>query len=261
MDKSIHEKTNQNRRPTFLGVGAARSGTTAIYDWMRRYPEIFIPEIKEIHFFTYRQLQWDNYRPLSYNDYLNYFKDGESFKVRGEISPSYLYFPGTAQKIYDSLGSIKIIIILRNPIERAISDYQYSIQYNQNKLDFNQFLIRGIDGFKNDSLYIDPFTPTAILWKGFYFQQIQEYLQLFGKKQIKILLFDDLVKDATIIENELCTFLKISPYKKIKIQKKNARSEKIKINAEARHILEDLYRQDIRKCAQIINRNLNHWLD
>ncbi len=261
MRNNRSDTSNEDRQPTFLGVGASRSGTTSIYDWMQRHPQVFVPEIKEILFFSYRQNKISGHRSMSFKEYTAYFKEGQTYQIRGEISPSYLYFPGTAQNIHDLLGPIKIIVILRNPIERTISDYQYSCQNNKNKLDFDHFLIKGIDELKHNTLNFNPFTPPVILWKGFYARQIQTYLQLFGKEQVKILLFDDLVKNRGIIENELCTFLKISPHKKIKIHKKNARSKKIKVSAEARHILKDLYRRDIHKCAQIINRNLNHWLD
>ena len=130
--------------PNFLVVGASRSGTTTLHDLMQRHDRIFVPAVKELHYFTFNHIRCGTNNPMSRSDYEAFFQNSTEFTARGEISPSYLWVPGTAKLINSELPNIKIIILLRHPVERAISDYQYSWQYGLNKIDFTDFSRSGI---------------------------------------------------------------------------------------------------------------------
>lgn len=247
--------------PNFLCIGAARAGTTSLYEYMTQHPDIYVPPVKEVHYFTYRHEKWSTNPALSLAGYEEYFAGAEKYILRGEISPSYLWFPGTAQEIRRVLGEIRIIVILRNPVTRAISDFQYSRQFGHNRYGFNELIVKGLDNLKIQKLRLNPFLPSAILWKGFYARQIRAYLAQFRQENIKIFLFDDLVNSPQQFIQELCTLLDIRCALDIPITKTNSRPKKDEVPAEAKAILKKLYRRDILECSQITGRNLNHWLD
>ena len=246
--------------PSFLGIGASRSGTTAIYDYMKRHSDIFVPEEKELHYFTYFRLKNSISKTNMVAFYRNHFKKAHSYTSKGEISPSYLWFPDTAQNIFNFLGPIKIIVILRNPVERAISDFQYSWKYGINKVDIKGFVLKGIEDLNQKSLKLTPFSPSAVLWKGFYSKQIEPYIRIFGKKRVQILLFDDLVDDKQKLKKQLCDFLHVTNYDDLSFIKKNRRPMKKVVPDNIRSLLAEFYQREIDKCAELIDRDLSHWL-
>ena len=139
--------------PNFLIVGAAKAGTTSLFYYLKQHPEIFMPEEKELKFFEYliikNKLHYtgpgDN-KSLkrvvkTWDEYKNYFKKAKNFKAVGEASVSYLYYTETIKNIKKYLGeNINIIIILRNPIERLISNYKYMVMRGREKEDLKKAL-------------------------------------------------------------------------------------------------------------------------
>ena len=108
--------------PTFFIVGAPKSGTTLLYNYLKQHPKVFLPSRKEPHFFSQ---SYHNFRlapPVSTKDaYLEIFKNTENFKAIGEASTNYLSDPETAYLIKNQLPNSKIIISIRNPIDRSFS--------------------------------------------------------------------------------------------------------------------------------------------
>jgi len=115
--------TNYSEAPNFLIVGAARSGSTALAQWLSKHPQVFVPKMKEPHHFSSIPPpigipESDRYHAL--------FEGAGVFKARGEASTSYLPFHATAiPRIKSALGDPKIIILLRDPVERFISHVRY----------------------------------------------------------------------------------------------------------------------------------------
>lgn len=241
--------------PTFLGVGASRSGTTSLWDFMRRHPQIYVPSRKELHFFTY------NRGRHSLQDYESFFAPGARWKCRGEISPSYLWFPDAAKLIKSVVFPANIVIVLRNPVERALSDFQYGRGNGQiGNIDCASYIEAGIEWRRTGQLVLTPFHPSSVLWKGFYDEQIPPYLAEFGDQNVKLFLFDDLVRDFPAVRSELCAFLGVED-EPVELEKKNSGSWSIQVPAEVRKRLADFYADSIRACAQLLGRDLDHWLE
>ena len=120
--------------PNFLIIGAAKSGTTALYRYLYDHPEIYMSERKELHYFSYPETSKLTKGPHTYKrlsvstlaEYMTFFDGARDEIAIGEASPSYLYLPGTAERIYQLLPNVKIIAILRNPVERAFSAYMHA---------------------------------------------------------------------------------------------------------------------------------------
>jgi hypothetical protein len=104
---------------SFYCIGTQKAGTTTLHDILKTHSQIYLPENKEAHFFDRN----DRFNK-GINWYLNYFFSSvKNEKAIGSFTPEYIFFPKVAKRIYESLGTnIKFIVILRNPVERAISN-------------------------------------------------------------------------------------------------------------------------------------------
>ena len=120
-------------KPSFLIIGAQKSGTSALHHYLSQHQDILSPLKKELHYFDNRQLN-----PIS--DYLKQFpKNYFSRKISFESTPRYLYFPGTAKKISSFNPKMKFIILIRNPAKRAYSAWNMYKQISKNNKLVNYF--------------------------------------------------------------------------------------------------------------------------
>lgn len=162
--------------PDFLGIGAQRCGTTWLYENLRSHPEIFMPETKEINFFSTINGNFD--KGLKW--YESFFREAPPTCRRGEITPEYLLDTMAAQRIFDCLGPIKIIAILRNPLHRAYSSYGKGLREEDWNVSFEEFVRINMD------FCID---------RGKYYELIQSYIKIFGRENLLIKIYEDILID------------------------------------------------------------------
>ncbi len=179
--------------PNFFIVGAAKAGTTSLYSYLRQHPEIFMPEdVKEPHYFAQvhpsRAQRFAS--PVFISDreaYLRLFRAGKNYPAIGEASPSYLWCEEAPARIHAVAPEARIIIALRDPIERAYSHYLMDYREGVQHLPFFEALRQDWHspekGWAVSNLYVE---------LGFYARQIERYLRLFGEDRVHILFHDDL---------------------------------------------------------------------
>lgn len=198
--------------PDFLIVGAARSATTSLHHYLKSYDEISMP-VKEPWFFSYVNNPPRYSSPGAYDviykleDYIAIYKNIPGGRIIGEASPSYLYTYGTTiRNIKDVYGSfyqkLKIIIILRNPIERAYSHFMMHKRGYREPLDFEEALAPETIAARlrsNWDIFYD------YVGCGLYCAQVKSYIEEFPR--VKVLLYDDLAGDPRNALRELCEFL------------------------------------------------------
>lgn len=201
--------------PDFLIVGAAKSGTTTLYYYLKQYTEIFLPPIKEPRFFSFVNNPPNYSYPGPYEvtwkleDYIDLFKGSKINQLIGEASPSYLYTHERAIKnmkdVYgDDYKKLKIVIILRNPIERAYSQFMMNKRNYTEPFDFEQAFLQETIATRlnnNWNIFFD------YISAGLYFSQVKAYLNEFSN--VKILFYDDLVENQAQLIKELCEFLNV----------------------------------------------------
>lgn len=119
--------------PSFLGIGVQKGGTTSLAGLLRQHPLIHLPPKKELQYFTYH---YD--KPLSW--YIDQWHEADSFRVRGEITPYYIFHPYAHQRIFDTLPRVKLIILLRDPVERALSQYFHAKRLGHEDLELEDAL-------------------------------------------------------------------------------------------------------------------------
>jgi hypothetical protein len=185
------------QKPTFIGVGGHKCASTWMSECLREHPSVFMSDPKEIGYFTLnfkKGLEW----------YLDFFKDAKSFKEKGEFSATYLYNAEIPNKIMDQLGPVKIICLVRNPIERTISHLKQLNRKNLLKLNSNKFSLK--------ELYdVEEKFPDIINY-SLYKEGIMNYQKTFGKENVLILDQSHLKKNSDGVLKILFNFLEIDSY-------------------------------------------------
>ena len=184
--------------PNFFVVGAARAGTTSINRYLSQHPEIFIPPGKEMHFFAAEHFPCtgpgdEGMNSLVVRDekqYAQLFARVAGEKAVGETSPFYLCLPGTAERIARAVPDAKIIIILREPADRAYSAYMHLVREGRETLSFEEGLSREAErkqqGFEPMWWYKE---------LSLYYSQVKRYLEVFGPEQVKVLVYEEFYAD------------------------------------------------------------------
>jgi hypothetical protein len=198
--------------PTFMVVGAAKAGTTALYWYLAEHPEIFMSRVKETNFFAYGVDQGG--RPLfgdpelhdfpvkTLAEYQELFSDtGRAVSV-GEVSPMYLECPDAAERIRRLLPGTKIICFLRHPVDRAYSDYLMYLRQRKQNFDPARDL-------SADSRWARPESHWMRISK--YHEALARYYHSFPREQIRVFLFDDLKRDALGVVQDVYRFVGVDP--------------------------------------------------
>lgn len=199
--------------PNFLIVGAAKAGTTSIYEYLKDHPDIYFSPVKEPTFFPYKKEArpiFTNHRPVNFitdeNDYFSLYEKANNQKAIGEASTPYLYLhKKTIQGIKDTIPNyqdLKIIIILRNPIDRAFSQYMMKRRDLMENMSFSD-AIRNEEKRILDGIHID----FHYLKRGMYYEQVKAYQENFH--HVKILFFDDLTTQPYQLIASCLNFLNI----------------------------------------------------
>lgn len=202
-------------KPNLFIVGAAKSATTSVYNYLNHHPEIYFSNPKEPRYLSYKYEKFPHNGPngnlydssfiKNEQEYFNLFNDVSIEKVIGEASIQYLYYPQIAGDIKQNFPNSKIIICLRNPIERAYSAYTHNLRGGFENLDFYNALEAENERIAKNY----PF-----LWHyknvGLYYRQVKEYLRIFGRENVKIILYEDIKNKVHEILIDLCEFLEVN---------------------------------------------------
>jgi len=283
--------------PNFLIIGAQKSGTTSLYEYLRQHPQVFMSPVKEPHFFTYEGepppspdmvTDWFTYQQL--------FSAAKEHHIAiGEASPSYLHAEHVPERIAHYLPEVRLIAILRHPAERAFSNWVHNVRNGREHLSFCEALAAEDDRIRQGYSYAFWYK-----YKGFYYRHLSRYMTLFPRERICVYLFDDLRQQPLALLRDVFTFLGVDPdfqprlarhnvsgipkgvVGKVfsRLRKSRALREVVKksvpesIRAQIRsrilvrpQMAEDvrqsliaLYREDILRLQDFLNRDLSHWL-
>ncbi|MCB0208238.1 MAG: sulfotransferase domain-containing protein [Anaerolineae bacterium] len=178
------KSTNQIVKPNFLYIGAAKAGSSWIYEILREHPEVFVPVAKEIEFFNKhynKGLDW----------YLPYFQAGDRAKAVGELCHDYFLQEETAHKIKKHLPDVRLISCLREPVDRTISNFSYA---------------KTLTLAPNASFEAFAFREKVISYSDYYYN-LRPYFELFPTDNILILFYDDLKKDPKHFARRIYEFI------------------------------------------------------
>jgi hypothetical protein len=201
--------------PNLFIPGAAKSATSYIYACLKKFPDIYAPAKKEMHYMaaSFMKLPLQAEDPfkkyekqiISEQDaYLGYYSLHKGQQYLLDCSPTYMMYPGSAKKIKEISPSAKIIILLRNPVHRSFSQYKMNVRINCEPLSFNDALAA-----ENDRLSKDYFKASAYKSAGLYSNQVKAFIDAFGKEKVMFILYEDIASDPYAVFWSICNWLDI----------------------------------------------------
>jgi len=299
----------KNKLPNFLVVGAAKSGTSSLHQYLIQHPDIFMSSfnkegvsVKEPQFLIKSKVEERlHFGVWEWEEYLSIFNGVKEEDAIGEASVFYLYYYKEAIKnIKIRLGNdVKIIILLRNPIDRAFSAYLHVSKGLKESLSFDEAL-----NIEKGRLEKDLSLTPMVMYKdmGLYYNMVKTYKEEF--ENVHVVIYEDFRDETDIVLNDIFTFLEVSKASKIDssvrhnvggkewkntklknlFQKdnvlkniyfklvpdvvKNKIKEKLlqlstnkarTMNNKTRENLKSFFKEDIDKLSKLIGKNLKHW--
>jgi hypothetical protein len=227
MNESILITSNPNQFvPDFLIVGAQKCGTTSLYNYLIQHPQIIPALCKEIHFFDIhfeKGLHW-------YQSQFPASLESKRKGITGEASPYYIFHPHVPKRIFQIMPKIKLIILLRNPVDRAYSHYHHQVKMGTELLSFKEAIKKEESRLKpemmkmlNDENYHSlPYQYYSYLARGRYVEQLKAWMNLFPMKQFLIVKSEDFYLNPEVIFHHVLDFLGLPNFKIQQYTKNNA---------------------------------------
>jgi len=242
---------------SFLGCGAQKSGTTALDSYLRQHPGICLPSRKEIHYF-------DNdynfrYPKPNYKKYHSFFDFQAKHIIAGEVTPSYMYRHNAIRRIWEYNPNMKVVILLRNPIERAYSHWNMNRSRGFEDQPFLEAIrleeerrYKALPNQNKRFSYID---------RGFYTEQIRNVYEYFPRDQVFLQKSSVFSEDPAAVIGEIFQFLSITPSP---IQIKNnifSGSYARPMSSEEKDLLLDIYEFEIKSLERLTGWDCSEWLN
>jgi len=311
--------------PNFFLVGTGKSGTTSLYHYLRQHPQIYLSPIKEPCYFA-SEIRLENLAPSyrrhikrmsrrlpevlgvatsikphgwlvsEWDDYLRLFQDVKGQPVVGEASAAYLWSTTAALNIASRRPDAKIVMILRDPAERAFSQYLHQLAVGLIHCSFREHIRKCVQNNQNTIGALYPF-----LEVGLYYGQVKRYLERFPSHNIRVYWYEEAWRDSNAMLADLFRFLDVdrtyrpdtsrrslerraprfpsvnrglkrfdiahwvndavpSAFRPVLRRLLFHRSPPGWMNASDRQYLVDYYRDDVMKLAGLLNRDLSAWL-
>jgi hypothetical protein len=234
--------------PDFFVIGPGRTGTTSLYHYLDQHPSLSKSAYDELGFFDvnfHLGLSW--YRSLFPSIFTKYrIKSKTNFFMTYDVTPSYVRRPWNAKRIKKLFPDTKLIVILRNPVDRTYSHYHLAEQFGETrtfeeivKEDMENISKWNIDS-KNDA-YFATKVEKSILARGFYVEQLLSWFELFPKNQILVISSEELASNTKNVMSEIFKFLNLPDYEIPNIEKVNV-SKYSKMNPDTRKMLIDFFK-------------------
>ena len=189
----------------FFIVGAPKAGTTSLFYYLNKNKGICMSSIKEPNFFSSQDLKiqkiyYDSLILDNLKEYERIFTPKNKQQIIGEASVSYLFYPNVANRIFDYNPRSKIIIILRDPVERAFSHYSMDLRLGHVKQSLDELFDLGLNN--KDNLFFQQY-----ILLGQYYEQVNRYIEVFGRENICVKFYDELKLDASSFYSDILKFL------------------------------------------------------
>jgi tetratricopeptide (TPR) repeat protein len=240
----------KQKSPNFIIAGASKGGTSSLYNYLSYHPQLLLSHKKELDFF------WQNFAS-GINWYLAHFPtitDNDNW-LTGEATPNYLRFPLVAQRIKTYCPQTKIIILLRNPVERTISWHYHKVNTGLTKGDLETAIsqeIQQLETLSETELMAGGYRSIDNIFSSLYYYQLKAWMEHLPREQFLILKSEDFYSNTAVIMKQVFDFLGI-PNQQLK--------EYAKVNVGSYQKAEPAIRQQLSEYFKSYNRQLEEFLD
>jgi len=257
-------KRHKVERLDFIVAGAQKSGTTALRYFLKKHPQIALPDRQELHFFDDEGIFS---RPVDYELLHRHFRPIGRVQswllpvrlgpIAGEVTPSYLYWKPAMERIRNYNPLIKLIILLRNPIDRAFAHWNMQRFKDREPLDF-------LDALKEEPRRIaQPLTIEsrrfAYVDRGFYSEQLERVFKFFPREQVRIVKFEDFRDRKQETLNGIFEFLGVKPLRGVRDKDRNVVPYERAMTPEERKYLSTIFAVEIAKLEQMLGWDCSDW--
>lgn len=255
--KQILRKFIPNTRTVdFVICGTQKGGTTALDVYLREHPEICMANQKEVHYFDNEE-HFANGNP-DYSKYHAFFIPKKTEKLLGEATPIYMYWNESPKRIFEYNHKMKLIIILRNPIERAYSHWNMERSRNADNLSFSDAINTESERCRESLPY--QHRVFSYIDRGHYLDQLRRIWKYFNKEQVLVLKNEDLKQNPNDTLNQVADFLGVTQFNNIESKDVHSRPYVSQINQEERAFLKSIFDPEIRELEVELQWDCSDWL-
>jgi Sulfotransferase domain len=247
-------KNGKVERLDFIVAGAQKCGTTALHYQLEKHPQIVLPNKEELHFFDdeNRFAQGANYRDLHDN-----FLPSSGAIVAGESTPAYLYWRPAMERIWNYSNDIKLVILLRNPVDRAFSHWNMQRERGYESLDF-------LDAIKAEERREKEAAPLqsrrfSYVGRGLYGEQLERVFKYFSREQVKVVRAEELRNDFSQAINSIFEFIGVQTLRNIRNKERNPIRYEREITSAERERVYPLFGEDIAKLEKLLGSDCSDW--
>ena len=243
------------KRLSFLVCGAQKSGTTALAAYLRQHPRIYLPKVKELHFFDDETQAWP--KP-DLNGLHRHFRAADADQLWGEATPISLYWDPAAERIWRYNSAIRLIVILRNPIERAYSHWSMEHRRGNDPLPF-ALALEQEEARCREALPLQH-RVFSYVDRGFYSAQLRRLWRFFGREQVLVLRQEELLLGPQTCLNRIWQHLGIPSRPTITPLTRHNGDYESEMDAACRERLRQIFWQEIGQLEHLLGWDCCDWL-
>jgi hypothetical protein len=241
-------------RLDFILAGAQKSGTTALHYFLSRHPDITMGDQQEMHFFDNDTMFVSD---VDYEQLHKHYPLVAQSTIAGDCTPSYMYHEPGVERIWRYNPEIKLLIILRNPVERAFAHWNMQRFKGREPLDF-------FDAVREEQTRIGGAPPAearrfAYVDRGFYGRQLTRVFKFFPREQVKVVKFQEFKKNQRDTLTSIFSFLGRRPLRSVRSKDRNVVPYERAMNWEERVFLYNLFAEDIANVERMLGWDCSDW--
>lgn len=257
-------RLGRGRFPDFIIIGAQKAGTKSLYNYLIQHPDVKAARRKEVHYFDLNHEKSASW----YQSYFPLVRRAAKHRISGEASPYYIFHPLVPERIAASLPKVKLIALLRNPIDRAYSHYQHSVKFGFEKAPFDEALRRERELLPAETAHLrsDPGYRSfahrhySYVSRGLYAEQLERWLRFFTADQLLILKSEELFTEPERTFLRVVRFLELREWSTLEWRVYNPGSYSERLDPDVRDRLRQLFHPHNQRLAELTGIAVDDWV-